>query len=248
MHRIVILVAGKGTRMNSELPKALVPVNGKPMIEWLLRSVIKSKIDSCPIVVVSPDNKGLIESALMGHDLSYVVQEKQLGTGHAVSCARTSIDLGDDVIVLYCDHPFISADSIKNLSEIEGKSVSLMPTDVGDFEAWHRNFYHWGRIIRSNGGEIERIVEYKDATEVERKVTEVNPGIMKFSGSWLWANVDNLTDSNSQHEYYLTDLVKLAFGQEQEIGSIGIDPLEAIGINSQEELKIAEDILKGMSV
>ena len=88
MNRLVILAAGKGTRMNSELPKVLIPLNGRPMINYLMDSVVASQVDPKPLVVVSPDNKEIIRQALQGYNVEYVIQEQQLGTGHAVNCAR----------------------------------------------------------------------------------------------------------------------------------------------------------------
>jgi bifunctional UDP-N-acetylglucosamine pyrophosphorylase / glucosamine-1-phosphate N-acetyltransferase len=245
MNKIIILAAGKGTRMGSDLPKALVSLKGRPMIEYLLDSVVASGIDSEPVLVVSPDNQSIIKDALRNYNLQYAIQTEQLGTGHAVACARAQIGSEvDNIIVLYCDHPFISAVSIKKLAAEKQHVVSLMPTRLEDFGDWRQNFYHWGRIVRGADNKIQKISEFKDATELERAITEVNPGIMRFNRTWLWENVDQLTNSNVQKEYYLTDMVKLAFEQNKEVGGLLIEPLEAMGINSQEELKIAESLIK----
>ncbi len=244
MHRIVILAAGKGTRMGSELPKALFPLKGRPMIEYLLDSILASGVDQKPLVVVSPDNKDVISSSLSGYDLEYVIQDKQLGTGHAVASTKSFI--GEEyqgVIVLYCDHPFISSKAICGLAKLTSFPVSLMPTKVSDFDDWRSVFKHWGRILRDQSGRLVGIEEFKDAPEDVRKITEVNPGVMRFDREWLWDNIDKLANENAQHEYYLTDLPKIAFSEGFEIGSLSIDPLEAIGVNSQEEVKIAESFL-----
>jgi len=118
----------------------------------------------------------------------------------------------------------------------------MMTTTVDNFDGWQKNFYHWGRIVRQNG-EIKAIVEFKDADEEIKQIKEVNPGLYRFDSQWLWENIDRLGNSNAQHEYYLTDLIKLAFEQNQKISSIIISPKEVIGINSIEELKIAENLI-----
>lgn len=244
MTQVIILAAGKGTRMNSDLPKALVPLGGKPMITYLLDSVFVSGIDDQPIVVVSPDNKEIISEALKGYRVKYAIQDQQLGTGHAVAVTEKIINPEvEQIIVLYCDHPFITAGSLKKFVAIKTKSVMIMPTFLKDYEDWRHNFYHWGRIVRNEFGRVEKIVEFKDATTSEQALTEVNPGFMSFNKSWLFDNVKLLNNDNKQHEYYLTSLPELAFKQGFEVDTLNVDPTEAIGINSQEELTIAEKLL-----
>ena len=242
--KIIILAAGKGTRMGSDLPKALVQLNGRPMIIHLIESVVASNIDDLPIVVVSPDNREIISKALAEYNCDYAIQEQPLGSGHAVACARQKIPANtDNVIVLYCDHPFITAKSIKNFGEFITDAVTIMPTELGDYDDWHQIFFHWGRIVRDNKNEIEKIIEFKDASPEEIKITEVNPGFMCFNNKWLWDNIDFLDNNNGSKEYYLTSLVAMAFKQGRKIGTINIEPREAMGINSQEELAIAESLV-----
>lgn len=247
MTRIIILAAGKGTRMNSELPKALVPLKNRPMIKYLMDSVVAAGIDSRPMVVVSPDNKEIIGQELKEYNIEYVIQDKQLGTGHAVACAKESLEKNDikfdSILVLYCDHPFIKSESIRNFAILKPETVTIMPTNLSDFDGWHQNFYRWGRIIRGANGRVEKIIEFKDASEEEKLVTEVNPGFMCFNTDWLFDNVSRLQNNNNQQEYYLTDMVKLSFDDGFEIGTISIEPHEAMGINSLEELSIAENLL-----
>lgn len=244
MNQIVILAAGKGTRMNSELPKALVPLNERPMICYLLDSVFSSGVDNSPVVIVSPDNESIIREALKDYHLNYAIQKEQLGTGHAVASAKELIKPEtENIIVLYCDHPFLKPDSLKKYADNKIESVMVMTTDLTDFEDWRHNFYHWGRFVRNNNQEIERIVEFKDATEEERLITEVNPGFMAFNSSWLWKNIELLSNNNSQHEYYLTSLPEIAFKEGYKIPSVQIEAHEAMGINSPEELKIAESLI-----
>lgn len=243
MNQIIILAAGKGTRMNSDLPKALVPLKGRPMIAYLLDSVVAAAIDPEPIVIVSPDNQEIISKALGNYRLRYVIQDKQLGTGHAVACAKEAIrPETENVIVLYCDHPFVTAQSLRRFSTLKTAALTIMPTKLPDYEGWHRNFYHWGRIVRNASG-VEKIVEYKDASESEKEILEVNPGFMCFNNGWLWPHIQLLTNENQQHEYYLTSLVEIAFSKGFPVDTVNVEPQEAMGINSQEELAIAESLL-----
>jgi len=246
MTRIVILAAGKGTRMGSELPKVLVPLNGRPMIEYLMESVVAAGVDYSPVVVVSPENREIISSSLSRFQLEYAVQGEQLGTGHAVACAQEALERDgqkpDNIIVLYGDHPFLKAESIKRFSELSPAALTIMPTQLPDFDDWRHNFLHWGRIVRGADGRVEKIVEYKDASEEERLITEVNPGFMCFNYRWLFQNIMDLKNDNSQKEYYLTDMVRLAFDEGYEIGTVNIEPHEAMCINSQDELQIASDL------
>ncbi len=244
MNRLVILAAGKGTRMNSELPKVLIPLNGRPMINYLMDSVVASQVDPKPLVVVSPDNKEIIRQALQGYNVEYVIQEQQLGTGHAVNCARDYLsDEVKNVIVLYGDHPFLKSESIQKFAQANPEAVTIMPTVLINFNNWCRNFYHWGRIIRNIDGQVEKIVEFKDANETEKLIVEVNPGFMCFNKQWLLKNINILKNDNKPQEYYLTDMVRIAFEQRYRINTIMIEPHEAMGINSLEELKIAESLL-----
>jgi bifunctional UDP-N-acetylglucosamine pyrophosphorylase/glucosamine-1-phosphate N-acetyltransferase len=244
MNRIVILAAGKGTRMNSELPKVLVPLKGRPMIKYLLDSVFTSDVDPKPCIIVSPDNQEIIKNALAEYNLEYAIQDKQLGTGHAVACARNYLSPDTkNILVLYGDHPFLKADSIKKFIKAENNSLIIAPTILPDYNDWHQNFYHWGRIVRGANNKVEGIVELKDASEEQKLIREVNPGFMVFDYKWLFKNVDKLNDNNKAKEYYLTDMVKIAFEEGKEVGTINIEAREATGINSLEELKIAESLI-----
>jgi len=244
MTRIVILAAGRGTRMNSELPKALVPLHGRPMIRYLMDSILAAGIDPRPILVVSPDNADLIQKELKDYPLEYVVQEQALGTGHAVLAAQPLVgEPVTNVLVLYGDHPFLTSASLKKCADAAPSSLIMLTTKLADFDDWRRNFYQWGRIVRNSPGDIARIVEFKDASEEERLITEVNPAVMCFNRAWLKQSLTQLDNNNSQGEYYLTDLVKIAFNEGHPVHAIAITPPEAMGINRLEELKIAEELL-----
>ena len=243
--RIVILAAGHGTRMKSELPKVLERVKGKPMIKYLLEAVRKSGIKSKPVIVVGYEKEKVIKE--LGSDYDYVIQEKQLGTGHAVMVAREILkNDADHVIVLYGDHPLVKPETIKKLREHHLKSkgkVTMATFTVTDFNDWHSIFYkNFSRIIRDKNGDIVKDVQFKDASDEEKKVRELNPCYFCFEAKWLWENLKKLNTDNAQKEYYLTDLVKIAMREKNKIESIEIDPHEALGINSKEELDILEKI------
>jgi len=242
--QIVILAAGKGTRMKHELPKVLVPIKDKPMIGYLLQAIDDSSIDGRPILVVSPDNKDIMKETLASYDCDYVVQDKQLGTGHALSCALNGMNGEvDRVVSFYGDHPFVRPETIKKLAEYKNGAITMITTIVPDFNDWRKNFYHWGRIIRHND-RVEAIVEFKDASDEIRDIKEVNPGFYCFEYGWLKKNINKLKDQNAQQEYYLTDLIQIACSQGIKVSTLSIDPEEAIGINSKEELEVAESLIK----
>lgn len=242
MKKIVILAAGKGKRMECELPKVLVPLKGRPMIEYLVKACLESGVDSHPVVVVSPDNKELISQVLKKYDCLYAVQAEQLGTSHALACAKPLLDSADEIISFYGDHPFVNPETIKKLANCHNGMITLMTVVVSNFNDWQKVFYNWARIIRPDG-QIKAIVEFKDANEEIRRTKEVNPGFYCFNGQWLWENIGMIKNNNTQHEYYLTDLIKIAFQQGHRINSTEISAKEAVGINKPEELAIAESLI-----
>jgi len=247
MTRIVVLAAGKGTRMDSELPKVLIPLKNRPMITYLMDSIRAAGVDPRPLVVVSPDNKEIISQELQEYSVEYVIQTEQLGTGHAVACIKEFIERESpttkNIIVVYGDHPFLKIASIQKFAALNPEAVMIMTTVLPDFDDWRQNFYHWGRIVRDASGAVEKIVEFKDASAEEKLIIEVNPAFMCFNKDWLFKNIDRLTAANKQKEYYLTDMVKIAFEEGYHIDTINIEPHEAMGINSLEELKVAENLV-----
>jgi UDP-N-acetylglucosamine diphosphorylase/glucosamine-1-phosphate N-acetyltransferase len=244
--RIVILAGGKGTRMKSELPKVLETVRGKAMIKYLLESIEKSGMNSKPIIVVGYNKEKVIKT--LGNNYDYVTQEKQLGTGHAVIVTQKMLeDNTDNVMVLYGDHPLISPETINKLKNTHLRSnnkITMATFTVSDFKDWRTVFYkNFSRIIRDKNGNIVKDVQFKDATDEEKKVKELNPCYFCFEAKWLWENLKKLNTDNAQKEYLLTDLVKIAMKEKNKIQSINIDPHEALGINSKEELGILEELI-----
>lgn len=241
--KVLILAAGKGTRMKSDLPKALVKVQGKSMIKHVLDAVRESGIDSRLVIVVGHEKERVI--AELGDKYDYVVQEEQLGTGHAVLSAYEFLKgKAENLIVLPSDHPFVSPETIKKLAAKHtesGAKITMALIMLPDFEGWRSFFYNnFSRIIRNSKGEIVRDVQFKDLNEEEKKIKEVNPIYFCFDANWLWEKIKTLKTDNAQSEYYLTDLIKIAMSEGDKVESINIDPAEGMAANSSEELEILE--------
>lgn len=240
--KVVILAAGKGTRMKADVPKPLVKLAGKPMIGHLLERVTEAGIDSKPVVIVAPDSLELFKQTL-GNQVDFAVQKQQLGTGDAVKAAREACGDAQHILILYGDHPFIGAPVIHMLSRLASKNLDalvMLTSTVPNFEGDYAGFNAWSRILRNSQGKIIGDKQFKDATPDELKIHELNPCIFVFPSAWLWASLEKLDNKNAGGEYYLTDLVKMAMEDRKEIVSETVDAMEVIGINTPEELKRAE--------
>ncbi len=241
--RIIILAAGKGTRMESPRPKVLAQLKGQHMIKHLLESVEKSLIDSRPIIVVGYEKDLVVKE--LGDKYQYVNQEEQLGTGHAVYAAKNACEGVENVIVISGDQPFIKTETIKNLltKHLNSRAkITITTTDVPDFDDWRKPFLKFGRVLRKDNKIVDR--EFKDANEEERNIKELNTSCYAFDAKWLWNNfikIDN--KKNTQKEYYLTDLWQIASENGEKIETIKIDPREALGANSKEELELLEKLV-----
>ncbi len=233
---IIILAAGKGTRMKSDLPKVMQELKNQPLIEYAVSTVESLQIK--PVVVVSDDN---IVKDYLGDRADYVVQEPRLGTGHAVMQAEGRLrDKKGDVVVLYGDMPFIKLASIENLIKIHNENdskITLLTTQVPNFAGQYKDFYDFGRIIRNENGEVTSIVEIKDAGEQDLEITELNTAYFCFDNEWLWKNIKKLENNNASQEYYLTDLVSIAIENGDKINTAEILPEEAVGINTKQHLE-----------
>lgn len=245
MTDVVILAAGKGVRMGSDLPKVLTVLGGKPIIAYLLDSVNASGVCGRPIIVIG--FKALLVEKTLGQQYRYITQAQQLGTGHALSmCERVLKGVSDNVLVLYGDHPFVSAETIQRLvrtHEQRGSALTMVTTTVTDFTGWQKTFDDFGRIIRDGSGRVIADVEKKDATGEIRAIREVNIGFYCFQGRWLWEALRALTTNNAANEYYLTDLLAAAIRDGHTIPTISVDPREAFGVNTPEQLIFAEQLL-----
>lgn len=238
--QIVILAAGLGKRMgNKDLPKVLIPFKGKPLIQHLLDAIKESGICAKPVIVVGQKSEQV--KVALGSSCTYVFQKEQFGTGHAVMTTREELEgKAEDVMVLYGDHPLITAKTISMLAakhQSSDATITMAVVHVPDTKDWRQTFLNFGRIIRGTDKKIIEIVEAKDLSDGHSRILEFNPGYYCFKADWLWQNIDKLSNNNIQEEYYLTDLIDLAFSQKKVIATVEISPREALGVNTDEQLK-----------
>jgi UDP-N-acetylglucosamine diphosphorylase/glucosamine-1-phosphate N-acetyltransferase len=230
---VVILAAGKGTRMKSDQAKVLHELAGRPMLEYVLD--LAASLQASPVVVVVGHQAGQVKQAVGARPgLDFALQEPQLGTGHAVMAAMPALDGFDGpVVVLYGDVPGLRTETVRDLLEShagEGNALTVLAMDLDDPA-------HYGRLVTDAGGRLEAIVEYRDADEAQRAITLVNSGIYVMASEPLRRGLSELKTDNEQGEYYLTDLVGLFFDWGLPMGwRVCPDPAEVAGINSQEEL------------
>lgn len=242
--QIVILAAGKGTRMGVDIPKVLLPLGDKPIISRLLDEVQNVPQDTDPIIVVG-FMKELVEQTL-GPKYIYVTQFDQKGTAHAVLSAKSAVT-AKNIIVLNGDMPFTTKKSLIDviaLHDSTDSKITMLPCKLPNFENEFSNFLGYGRILRNEAGDIIKIQEYKDCTEEQKQITEVNPGSYMFNSDWLWSKIEQIGSNNAQAEYYLTDIVEIAISDGQKIQSLPIAPEEIYGINTPENLLYAKTLLK----
>lgn len=243
--QIIILAAGKGTRMKSDEPKALTKLKNKPFLQHILETIATLDLSIPPIIVVGHKKEKIKE--FLGNSYVYAEQTELLGTGHAVASAKGSIPPNHKtVLVLSSDQPIISKETIQRLliKHNEKKpTITIATLEVPDFEEWRSGIRHFGRIIRGNNGLVEGIIEFKDATEKEKLIKELNPAVYAFDSEWLWKNINSLKNNNMQKEYYLTDLIKIACKQNKIIETVPLAKLiEGLQPNTKEEVEILEKI------
>ena len=230
---IVILAAGQGSRMKSKLPKVLHRIAGKPMLEHVILSAqhTQRKVGEGKIHVVIGHGAEQVKAALGHYDLNWVVQEEQLGTGHAVQQALPGCQGADVVLVLYGDVPLIHSSSLQSLlAASNGERLGLLTINLA-------NPSGYGRIIRDGFGNIQAIVEDKDATPEQLAINEVNTGIMAIPGNKVSGWVNGLKNENVQHEFYLTDIVSMAVAEDTPVIHVQPQiPIEVEGVNSRVQL------------
>ncbi|MFT6429505.1 MAG: bifunctional UDP-N-acetylglucosamine pyrophosphorylase/glucosamine-1-phosphate N-acetyltransferase, partial [Halopseudomonas sp.] len=230
---IVILAAGQGTRMRSALPKVLHSVAGKSMLGHVIDCA--RALSPRLIHVVIGHGADLVRETLDGNDLNWVLQGEQLGTGHAVAQALPYIIDADQILVLYGDVPLLRSDTLQRLSNQAGSStLGLLTVTMDDPTGY-------GRIVRNGAGQVQAIVEQKDASAKQLLITEANTGIMALPGKQAADWLTSLSNDNAQREYYLTDVVALAVASKTGIEvAQPEDEVEVMGANNRQQLSVLE--------
>lgn len=234
---VLILAAGQGKRMNSDRPKVLQPLGGRPLLAHVVDTA--RALGAEAINVVYGHGADDVRAAFPDTDLAWTLQAEQLGTGHAVAQALPSIPSDHAVLVLCGDAPLVAPESLESLlASVPENAVGLLTARLGDPSGY-------GRIVRDESGQITGVVEERDATAEQRKLDEINTGVMVLSARWLSEALEKIGNDNSQGEYYLTDVIALAVAEEKQIaGSAASDPREVLGINDRTQLANAERILQ----
>ena len=241
--KAVILAAGKGKRLHSEqfsAPKVLREANGKPLLRYVVNnlSFIPDKKD---IIIVAGYKKEMVFNAF-NEGYTFAVQDEQLGTGHAVNCAREALkDYDGPVLVCYGDMPLFKKETYENLVKVHeeaGNDCTIL-TGVSD------RGLAYGRIIRDENGSFKGVVEDRDCTPEQKKINELNVGIYVFDSKKLFSCLGELKNSNAQGEYYLTDVPTIMMSKGYKIGTYTThDDTEILGVNTPEEMALCESLLK----
>jgi bifunctional UDP-N-acetylglucosamine pyrophosphorylase/glucosamine-1-phosphate N-acetyltransferase len=228
---IVILAAGQGKRMNSDLPKVLQPMAGRPLLKHVLDAA--AELNAAAVYVVYGHGGARVREAMASESVRWVLQAEQKGTGHAVMQAMPEIPDDHQVLVLYGDVPLIQHATLVGLIELaSARAMSLLTVMLDDPSGY-------GRIVRDRRGQIQRIVEQKDANKVQRKIREGNSGVLVAPAKLLRQWLARLRSNNAQGEYYLTDIVAMAVKQKiKVVPVIAPSVAEVSGVN--DKLQLAE--------
>ena len=234
----LVLAAGQGKRIKSDLPKVLHKVCGKEMLKHVIDSIRNSGIDDIDVII----GKGaeLVKERTLDKKVSYSLQVEQLGTGHAVKCAQEFLNDKKGVVAIFTgDTPLIKQSTIERLVSDHIKNnnaATILTANVDDPTGY-------GRIVRENN-QVLKIVEHKDCNEEELKITEMNSGLYCFDIELLVDALGKLENNNEQGEYYLTDVIEILKSENKSVGAVVTDYEETIGVNSRVQLAEAEEILK----
>ncbi len=235
---LIILAAGKGTRMESDLPKVLHKIAGAPMLAHVMK--VGNSLEPEKVVVVAGHGADLVTKAAQDYDpeATIVLQEEQLGTGHAAMQARDALaGFEGDAIVMFGDTPFISQDTLERMAEARAKhDVVVLGFNAADPAKY-------GRLV-TEGDTLLRIVEFKDASDEERAITLCNSGVLCASAPMLFDLLDQVNNDNASGEYYLPDIVGIGRDKGMSATAITCDEAETLGINSRAELAVAEKIFQ----
>ncbi|TBL55264.1 bifunctional UDP-N-acetylglucosamine diphosphorylase/glucosamine-1-phosphate N-acetyltransferase GlmU [Hafnia paralvei] len=229
---VVILAAGKGTRMYSDLPKVLHPLAGKPMVQHVIDTALK--LGAQNVHLVYGHGGDLLKDKLSDQPLNWVLQAEQLGTGHAMQQAAPHFSDDEDVLMLYGDVPLISEETLQRLLAAKPQGgIGLLTVKLVDPTGY-------GRIVRENDN-VVGIVEHKDATAEQHKINEINTGILVASGRDLKRWLGKLDNNNAQGEYYITDIIALAHQEGNKIETVHPDRLSEVeGVNNRLQLSALE--------
>ncbi|MEO0633806.1 MAG: bifunctional UDP-N-acetylglucosamine diphosphorylase/glucosamine-1-phosphate N-acetyltransferase GlmU [Pseudomonadota bacterium] len=236
---LILLAAGKGTRMNSDLPKVLHPIAGAPLLHHAMQT--GSALSPLRTIVVAGHKADMVQHAALAFDpqVDVVIQAEQLGTGHAVEQARESLaGFTGDVVVLYGDTPFLRPETLERMiAARRSHDVVVLGFDVAELQP------RYGRLVM-DGDKLVKIVEYKDATEDERKIRFTNSGLMACSADLLFDLLQHLNNDNASGEYYLTDVPELANARGLKVTAVKCDEAETLGVDSRADLAAAEAIFQ----
>jgi len=230
---VVILAAGQGKRMKSDLPKVLQPVAGRPLLKHVIDAA--RALEPAAVYVVYGHGGDRVRDTLNGEQVSWVLQAERLGTGHAVMQAAPSIPDDHQVLVLYGDVPLIKASTLSQLLALSGpKKVGLLTMIVADPSGY-------GRVVRKGRNQVQKVVEQKDASKKELRIQECNTGVMAAPARSLKKWLKKLKNNNSQGEYYLTDTIAMAVADKATVNPlVAPDNVEVLGVNDKAQLAEVE--------
>jgi len=232
--QVVILAAGKGTRMKSALPKVLHPIAGRSLLGHVLAAA--KALEPARMVVVYGHGGEAVPQAFDGSGAAFVLQEPQLGTGHAVQQAVPLLDDEGITLVLYGDVPLITASTLRQVLDGAATGMSVLTVELDDPTGY-------GRIVRDTAGKVQRIVEQKDADEATRAIREINTGIIAAPSARLASWLGRLSNQNAQREYYLTDVIAMAVAEGVSVQTAQpASEWEVLGVNSRDQLAQLERV------
>ena len=241
----IVLAAGKGTRMRSELPKVLFPACGRPMVRWVIDALKAAGVER--IVAVVGYRSDLLRTELAGErGVEFAEQTEQLGTGHAVMMCREQLaDHRGPVVVVTGDSPMLRPNSVKAIrAELAERKAACV---IGTVRRENPSGY--GRIVRNDAGDFVGIVEEKDATPEQQAIREVNVSTYAFDSAELLGSLERLRADNSQREYYITDCPGILLAAGKAVVALEVlEPCEALSVNSVEELAVVEAEMRRMGM
>jgi bifunctional UDP-N-acetylglucosamine pyrophosphorylase/glucosamine-1-phosphate N-acetyltransferase len=229
---VIILAAGQGTRMKSRLPKVLHSLAGRPLLEHVVSTALE--LEPLAVHVVVGHGSEAVAAALSDYRVNWIIQEQQLGTGHGVLQAMPAVSPLSTVLVLYGDVPLIGRATLQALVSVAGSGPALLTATVADPAGY-------GRVLRDEGGALVAVVEHRDASDAQRRISEINTGVLAAPARDLLDYLPRVGNDNTQGEYYLPDILSLAVAEGRTVGSCQAESeLEVLGVNDQLQLQQLE--------